>query len=151
MKNIFLLSLLCLGVAACSSERVSNFPSYKLTVQQGNELDPQAIDALVPGMSRAQVQMLLGTPLLQDPFHAERWDYPFVTTRNGVVLKRSTLSLTFDGDSLSNIAGDAINEAQSATDKATQDAQDAARQAAEDAANQQKKPQSKPKKKGKAS
>lgn len=114
MKKLFLLSLLCLGVSACSVDRVSSFPSYKLTIPQGNELNPQAVAALTPGMTRAQVQILLGTPLLQDPFHSDRWDYPFVITRNGVIKKRTTLSLGFKGDSLSTIEGEAISDAQTA-------------------------------------
>ena len=54
------------ALAACSSERVSHFPSYKLKVIQGNRLDARAVAALQPGMSRDQVQLLLGTPLLRN-------------------------------------------------------------------------------------
>lgn len=89
--------------AACSQNRVSYFPSYKLTVTQGNEIDEEALASLSEGMTRAQVQMLIGTPLLQDPFHDGRWDYPYFVTRNKVMRQQGTLTLIFDGDTLSEI------------------------------------------------
>nr|WP_289623073.1 outer membrane protein assembly factor BamE [Neisseria montereyensis] len=100
-----------LGLAACSAERVSNFPSYKLKVIQGNELDARAVASLQPGMSRDQVQLLLGTPLLRDPFHNDRWDYTYNTSRNGIVSEQRTLTLYFNNDQLVRAEGDAIQYA----------------------------------------
>ncbi|MCP2039622.1 outer membrane protein assembly factor BamE [Neisseria sp. HSC-16F19] len=114
MKKILCLALASvLGLAACSKGGVSNFPSYKLKVVQGNELDTQALRHLQAGMSREQVQMLLGTPLLQDAFNAHRWDYIFVITRNGVVRENTSLTLYFDDQGLLQRAeGDALNHMQ---------------------------------------
>lgn len=103
MKKVFILTAFSLFLTACSAERISHFPSYKLTVQQGNEVTEQAVNILSEGMSRNQVRMLLGTPLLQDPFHSNRWDYPYVISRNGVIKENRTLSLHFDGDTLVRI------------------------------------------------
>ena len=103
MKKFLLAVLPVLILAGCSSERISHFPSYKLTVPQGNEVDEQALSRLSQGMTRAQVQMLLGTPLLQDPFHQNRWDYPYLVSHNGIVQERSTVSLYFDGDILQRV------------------------------------------------
>ncbi|ASK28491.1 outer membrane protein assembly factor BamE [Neisseria chenwenguii] len=100
-----------LGLAACSAERVSLFPSYKLKVVQGNELDPRAVVSLQPGMSRDQVQLLLGTPLLRDAFHADRWDYTFNTGRNGVIKEQRNLTLYFQNNQLVKAEGDAIAKA----------------------------------------
>lgn len=100
-----------LGLAACSSERVSNFPSYKLKVIQGNELDARAVVSLQPGMSRDQVQLLLGTPLLRDPFHRDRWDYTFNIARNGVIADQRTLTLHFSNNQLVRAEGNAIEYA----------------------------------------
>ena len=110
MKKILCLVLASvLGLAACSKGGASNFPSYKLKVVQGNELDTQALRHLQAGMSREQVQMLLGTPLLQDAFNAHRWDYVFVITRNGVVRENTSLTLYFDNNGLLQRAeGDAL-------------------------------------------
>lgn len=109
-KTLCLALAALLGLAACSAERVSHFPSYKLQVIQGNELDPRAVVSLQPGMSRDQVQLLLGTPLLQDAFHADRWDYTFNTSRNGVVRDQSNLTLYFQDNALVRAEGNAIQK-----------------------------------------
>lgn len=110
-KPLCLALAALLGLAACSVERVSNFPSYKLQVVQGNQLDPRAVVSLQPGMSRDQVQLLLGTPLLRDPFHADRWDYTYNTARNGVLEEQRTLTLFFTDDRLARAEGNAIEYA----------------------------------------
>lgn len=48
---------------------------YRQPIYQGNLLESSAVEQLQTGMSKAQVQGLLGTPSIQDPFHQERWDY----------------------------------------------------------------------------
>ncbi|MCG8375485.1 MAG: outer membrane protein assembly factor BamE, partial [Chlorobiales bacterium] len=58
--------LLLIGLNACV---------YRVDVQQGNLLEQQDIEAVKPGMTRSQVRFLLGTPVVQDPFHQDRWDY----------------------------------------------------------------------------
>lgn len=117
-----LMVAVVLSLSACSVERMSNFPSYKLKVVQGNELDAQAVAHLQAGMSREQVQMLLGTPLLQDPFHRDRWDYIFVVARNGVLEGRKSLTLYFDQNGqLVRAEGDALEHARAQmTDSAPQ-------------------------------
>lgn len=62
-------------------------------------------------MSRDQVQLLLGTPLLRDPFHADRWDYTFNIARNGVVEDLRVLTVYFDNDQLVRAEGNAIEHA----------------------------------------
>lgn len=57
----------------CAVERY--FLEYRVNVQQGNVVEQKNIVQLRPGMTRDQVRYVLGTPLLQDPFHADRWDY----------------------------------------------------------------------------
>ncbi|PSJ80179.1 outer membrane protein assembly factor BamE [Neisseria iguanae] len=109
-KTLCLAMAALLGLAACSAERVSLFPSYKLQVVQGNELDPRAVVSLQPGMSRDQVQLLLGTPLLQDAFHANRWDYTFNTSRNGVIKDQSNLTLYFENNALVKAEGNAVQK-----------------------------------------
>lgn len=112
-KTAILLAAAALVLSACSAERVSNFPSYKLQVIQGNQLDPRAVVSLQPGMSRDQVQLLLGTPLLRDPFHANRWDYTYEVSRNGVVESKESryLTLWFENDRLARAEGNAIEYA----------------------------------------
>lgn len=112
-KNLILiLAVAAVGLSACSSERVSNFPSYKLKVEQGNELDANKIAQLQTGMTREQVRLLLGTPSIRSAFHANRWDYQFLVSRNGVVKESHSLTVFFDGDVFSRAEGSALQAAQ---------------------------------------
>ena len=117
-----LLSAAVIGLSACSAERISNFPSYKLKVIQGNQLDARAVSSLQQGMSRDQVQLLLGTPLLRDPFHNDRWDYTYEISRNGVVNQAETRNLTvwFENDRLVKAEGNALEYARQQQSAATE-------------------------------
>jgi len=55
--------------------------AYRMDIQQGNIVEQEAIDQVRVGMTRSQVQFLLGTPMIADPFHADRWDYPYYYVR----------------------------------------------------------------------
>ena len=74
------------------------------------KLNPRAVVSLRQGMTRDQVQLLLGTPLLRDAFHADRWDYTFNTSRNGIIKEQSNLTLYFENDVLARAEGDAIQK-----------------------------------------
>ena len=108
---VLTLAVAAVGLSACSSERVSNFPSYKLKVEQGNELDANKVQQLQAGMTREQVRVLLGTPSIRSAFHANRWDYQFLISRNGVVKENHNLTVYFDGDLLSRYEGSALQAA----------------------------------------
>lgn len=97
MKKIFSIAVLAtiLSLTGCSS--------YKLEVQQGNAVSEQAVGQLKTGMSKAEVQSLLGTPLLQDSFTQNRWDYVFYISKAGKESERRDLILTFNGNQLVNI------------------------------------------------
>jgi outer membrane protein assembly factor BamE len=76
-KGAAIFGLLCsfLLLSGCAVERY--FLEYRVNVQQGNVVEQKNIAQLRPGMTRDQVRYVLGTPLLQDPFHANRWDYVY--------------------------------------------------------------------------
>jgi outer membrane protein assembly factor BamE len=57
-------------------------------------------------MSRRQVRFILGTPLLEDPFHQDRWDYPYVLRNGNNILAEARLMVYFDGDALVKFEGD---------------------------------------------
>ena len=117
-----LLIAAVIGLSACSAERISNFPSYKLKVIQGNQLDVRAVSSLQQSMSRDQVQLLLGTPLLRDPFHSDRWDYTYEISRNGVVNQAETRNLPvwFENDRLVKAEGNALEYARQQQSAATE-------------------------------
>lgn len=110
-KTLILALSALLGLAACSAERASLFPSYKLKVIQGNEIDPRAAAALRLGMTKDQVLLLLGSPLLRDAFHTDRWDYTVNTSRNGIIKERSNLTVYFENGVLVRTEGDALQNA----------------------------------------
>ncbi|MGE5241788.1 MAG: outer membrane protein assembly factor BamE [Bacteroidota bacterium] len=68
MRNVLLLAALTTLLSGCLSV-------YHLEVQQGNVVTQEMVDKLKPGMTRNQVRYVLGTPLVIDPFHPDRWDY----------------------------------------------------------------------------
>jgi len=73
---------------------------HRIDVQQGNYFDPEAVAKLKPGMTRSQVRFLLGTPLVADAFHPDRWDYLFIQRPEGKLKHERRLTVWFDGDRL---------------------------------------------------
>ncbi|MFP5349246.1 MAG: outer membrane protein assembly factor BamE [Gammaproteobacteria bacterium] len=88
---------------------------YSPEVQQGNIVDQEMVDKLKPGMTRAQVRFVLGTPLVVDPFHSDRWDYVyfFKPAYEGAPETRR-LTVIFDGDALARMEGDVVPDAPAA-------------------------------------
>ena len=76
---------------------------YRVEIVQGNVVTKDQLAAIKPGMTRAQVRDVLGSPLLTDVFHEARWDYVFTIRRQGAAPQNRHILLTFDGDSLSKI------------------------------------------------
>jgi outer membrane protein assembly factor BamE len=74
-------------------------------VVQGNFVSKEQRQALTPGMARAQVRDILGTPLVTSLFHADRWDYAFSIRRQGVPPQTFQLTVFFKGDVLQSIEG----------------------------------------------
>ncbi len=70
-------------------------PVYRPDTQQGNFISQEQVSQLQVGMTPAQVRFLLGTPLLNDVFHAERWDYPFLMKRGDGTVTTSHVVVHF--------------------------------------------------------
>jgi outer membrane protein assembly factor BamE len=89
---------------------------YVPDVQQGNALNQEMLDKVKPGMTRAQVRFALGTPLLSDTFHPERWDYYYSFRKgNSTQVERRLITVIFDQDVLARIEGDVVTAAPPAT------------------------------------
>jgi outer membrane protein assembly factor BamE len=101
--RILLLSLALTALSACGN---IGFPGvYRINIEQGNIVTQEMVDQLKPGMNRNQVRYILGTPLMEDSFRQDRWDYIY-TVRNGNTTKQSKrLTIFFDGDELSHFTG----------------------------------------------
>ena len=76
---------------------------YKMDIRQGNTLEQETVDSLRLGMTKQQVIFLMGTPLLQDPFHANRWDYVYTFQPGGGKMTSQHVWLQFEGDRLTKI------------------------------------------------
>ncbi|MBL8397550.1 MAG: outer membrane protein assembly factor BamE [Candidatus Accumulibacter sp.] len=94
-------------VAGCSSvPRIVN--EYRIDIQQGNVLTQEMVSQLRPGLSRDQVRFILGSPMLVDMFHADRWDYAYWLKKgNSGQVDSRRFSVFFDSDGkLSKVTGD---------------------------------------------
>lgn len=116
-----LISLSCVAlIAGCSNTSVNlpdlpDFPVpslvHKQNVQQGNVVDQNQVNQLRPGMDKNQVNFIMGTPSIEDSFHANRWEYIYTFYHgNKDTWKQKRLSLFFENDKLARIQGDVIPE-----------------------------------------
>jgi outer membrane protein assembly factor BamE len=81
------------------------FTPYRPDVQQGNFVSQEMIDQVKVGQTRDQIMFILGTPLLTDMFHKDRWDYPFYLARGNGELTTSRVTLYFKDDKLERFEG----------------------------------------------
>ncbi len=99
--NIFRLSVIVLtafAVTACV---------YRIDIQQGNLLKDEDISQVEVGMTRSQVQFLLGTPMVADSFHRDRWDYAYYLRRGrSHDLDRRWVVVRFENDRVASIERD---------------------------------------------
>lgn len=92
---------LCLLISACST---SHFPwVYRLDIEQGNIVEDDQLAQVKIGMTTSQVRYLLGTPMVQDTFHKNRWDYFYSVRTGDGLLERRLLTLHFADDKLTRI------------------------------------------------
>jgi len=81
---------------------------HKIDVQQGNYVDQEMMSKLKLDMTRSQVLFVLGTPLVTDAFHPDRWDYVYLTGRAGDVDRRRGITVVFSENRLVRIDGDVV-------------------------------------------
>lgn len=106
----FAAPLLALSLVGCSgwSNPIAKLSPHRIEVQQGNLVTQEMVARLKPGMTPSQVRFLLGTPLIVDPFHVNRWDYAYSISKGGEVLERRRVTLRFENDRLTSIEGDIV-------------------------------------------
>ena len=120
------LLILALPLAACTTvntgfRKATDLVVYKLPTRQGNVIEQRQLDQLQVGMTRSQVEFLLGTPIAASPFRADRWDYfGYYKSPRGEVSKRDVV-LFFDANKLSHMEGVQVASAEQAEAKAVDD------------------------------
>ncbi len=112
-RNISLaaVALAVLVVAGCGVPRIPGITPYKPEIQQGNYVSQEMVAQLKPGMSREQVRFLLGTPLLTDIFHADRWDYLYWREAENGKREQRRVAIFFDDNKLTRMEGDIVSPA----------------------------------------
>ncbi|MCE5180981.1 MAG: outer membrane protein assembly factor BamE [Betaproteobacteria bacterium] len=113
MKSVlrsFVVIPVLLFVAACSvtdavTEKIS---PYRIDIQQGNVITQDMVAKLKPGMTKSQVRFIMGTPLITDSFHADRWDYVYRFNKAGKLTEERKMALFFEQDLLRRVQGDVV-------------------------------------------
>lgn len=101
--RLFLCALAITALSACNLV-------YKQDVQQGNVLDEDNVAQLELGMTKRQVLVLLGSPSVQSPFHANRWDYVNTFSRRGGAPIKRVLTLRFEDERLASVEGSFLEQ-----------------------------------------
>jgi len=101
MRKIIILALIFSTMALTSG------CVYRANIAQGNLIEQDDLDQVEVGMTRNQIRFLLGTPMIDDPFHKERWDYVYFLKlgRDDATFKR-WVSVEFENDVVSEIRKD---------------------------------------------
>lgn len=109
MKKLVAVCIPLILLAACSRsfDGGYNMPLlYKIDIQQGNVIEQDMLNKLKPGMDKNQVKFIMGTPVIVDPFHNERWEYIFSMQKGGGVREQRHITLHFEDEKLSHVSGD---------------------------------------------
>ena len=108
MRKAILLAAIFLAACSNYSANLPSIKPYKMDVQQGNVVTPKMMMQLRPGMTKAQVRFIMGTPLIADSFHANRWDYFYRMQKDGKVVEQRRVILDFEDDKLKGVRGDVV-------------------------------------------
>ncbi len=95
--------LLTLAVSGCAGDPWWLPAPHRITIQQGNLVDPARVGDVKTGMPREQVRTVLGSPITDSPFSADRWDYVFTRGPAGSPIPARRVTVYFDGEVVSRI------------------------------------------------
>jgi len=107
--SLVLLSTVFLSACSRSFDGSYNMPLlYKTDIQQGNVIEQKMIDKLRPGMEKSKVEFIMGTPVIIDPFHNNRWEYIYSFQKGGGVREQRHITIHFIDDKLDHVSGDIV-------------------------------------------
>ena len=105
--NLIILVGFSLLLSSCGSVTSFAFPGvYRLNIPQGNIITLEMVDQLRPGLTKRQVNFILGTPLVKDTFDQDRWDYLYSFQPGGGERVQERLTVFFENDQLTHFVGD---------------------------------------------
>lgn len=109
LKTLSFALLLPPLLGACSYYRVPSVGDlpfvHKVDIQQGNVITQEMVGQLRRGMDKKKVQYIMGTPVIKDTFHAERWDYIYTWQERGGAVEKRRITLVFADDKLDRVVG----------------------------------------------
>ena len=109
-SNLILCSAFALAASGCSILPENYVPSfvkpYKFDIQQGNFITLQDVAKLQTGMTKEQVRFIMGTPLLNDAFHTNRWDYVYRLLRADGQTTQSRYTVIFENNVVARHGGE---------------------------------------------
>lgn len=108
------------ALAACSPPQI--IKPYRMEIQQGNFISQEMVSQLRLGMSKEQVRFVLGTPLVTDIFHADRWDYVYFRDAQGRGREERKIAVVFEDGKLARVLGDVVPAAPKDESAAVKDA-----------------------------
>lgn len=111
MKKMLMLAVAVWGLGACTPRVVEKLPYYKMPVVQGVPLDNEAVLSLQTGMTREQVKLKIGEPVLRSAFRENQWHYNYQIMRGGKIKEERNLTIYFDGNVVAKITGSALEAA----------------------------------------
>ncbi len=117
---IIYIAIISLFIGACSAAPSSWV--HRIDIQQGNIITQEMVDQLKIGMSAREVKFVMGSPLIVDPFHRDRWDYIYSLQPNDGAREQRRVTLFFTDDKLARIEGSVKPRADAKTSEDTADA-----------------------------
>jgi len=105
MRKLFSSVLLVAALSGCTAVG-DFFKPYRIDVRQGNFVTQEMVSQLKSGMTRDQVRFVLGTPLVTDVFHSDRWDYIYRFQPGKGSLQERRLTVIFEDGKLARLEGD---------------------------------------------
>lgn len=101
---IYTFSFFVLFLSGCAKDKIPGV--YRINIQQGNDITQDMISQLKPGMTKNQVAYVMGTPLIIDTFHPNRWDYIYSFHPGNGAREQRRITVYFKGETLDYLSGD---------------------------------------------
>ena len=116
LKKLLPLFIVCCTMLAGCGASVPTIKPFKMDIQQGNVVTSKMLLQLKPGMTKSQVRFIMGTPLVVDSFHKDRWDYFYQMRQAGKIIEQRRVILDFEKELLTKVRGDVVPQGKAGED-----------------------------------
>ena len=116
LKKLLPLFIVCCTLLAGCGASIPTIKPFKMDIQQGNVVTSKMLLQLKPGMTKSQVRFIMGTPLVVDSFHKDRWDYFYQMRQAGKIVEQRRVILDFEKELLTKVRGDVVPQGTAGAD-----------------------------------